>query len=176
MYSVLKKQTTSNWGPNRKSHSAALQNCAIPFFWKLYTVLCFLFSKGTASVDLYGKMRQGYNRIWGRIAHLVLHVVAAFTDQQTPVSEASTLERRCPFWPRCPLANLWGTGKPLCKVRMPLCNHSPLVWMRILVLVIFCLSAPPDLQDSFGLLVMTFSCPYDRQSQFDKGNYSLWML
>lgn len=128
------------------------------------------------SVDLYGKMRQGYNRIWGRIAHLVLHVVAAFTDQQTPVSEASTLERRCPFWPRCPLANLWGTGKLLCKVRMPLCDHSPLVWMRILVLVIFCLSAPPDLQDSFGLLVMTFSCPYDRQSQFDKGNYSLWML
>ncbi|KAK2542778.1 hypothetical protein Q9966_003410 [Columba livia] len=69
-------------------------------------------------------MRQGYNRIWGRIAHLVLHVVAAFTDQQTPVSEASTLERRCPFWPRCPLANLWGTGKPLCKMLPSAHQHT----------------------------------------------------
>lgn len=42
--------------------------------------------------------------------------------------------------------------------------------------VVFCLGALPTLQGWFSLLVMIFSCPYNRQSQFDKGKHSLWMV
>lgn len=125
------------------------------------------------SMDLYGKMRQGYKRIWGRIAHCgCLHRPAKFCQWSMHLGEKMSVLAQM----FSPLANLWGTGKPLCKVRTPLCDCSPSAWMRTLALVIFCLSAPPDLQDSFSLSVMIFSCPYDKQSQFDKGNHSSWML
>lgn len=175
MYSVLKKQTTSNWGPNRKSHSAALQNCAIPFFWKLYTVLCFLFSKGTAwtCVARCDKATTGFgagSHIWFCTLWLPSQTSKPPSVKQAPWRED------VPFGPDVHLQIYGGQGSRYVRSeRLPLCDHSPLVWMRIQVLVILCLSAPPDLQDSFSLLVMTFSCPYDRQSQFDKGNYSLWM-